>query len=109
MKIQLTTPELLAILTKHFKTTVEEIVIANVPTMADIIHKAISALDYNYSQKIQAIKTLRQVGLDNKWNDGITIGLANAKWAVENYTRFITYVRTNGNLPKGENWSAIVP
>jgi ribosomal protein L7/L12 len=56
------------------------------------------------ANKIPAIKFLREVVADN-------MGLAEAKWAVENWEKWITFVRTKGRAPKmqGEIFSPAGP
>ena len=54
---------------------------------------------YQTTQKIAAIKALRQLAVDNKWVE-VTIGLGDAKWAVENFNEFIAFIEQNHRLPK---------
>jgi hypothetical protein len=99
IKVSLTKTELLDILSSHFGHTVEDAEIENVPSIAKIIRDAVTQLAYQTTQKITAIKALRQLAVDNKWTENV-IGLADAKWAVENFNEFITFVEKNHRLPK---------
>lgn len=99
MKIQITKPQLLEILSRNFNTTVEDVTITG-SGMADIIRAEISSFDYNGSQKIAAIKHLRQLTIDNNWNDGAHMGLGDAKWAIENFSLFVAFVEKNDRLPR---------
>lgn len=62
-------------------------------------------------KKIEAIKNLRDVSGDIP--DPIPgvpdhtkklIGLAHAKWAVENWDKWIGFVETHGRIPKNDVW-----
>jgi restriction system protein len=76
---------------------VEEIVINDI---SNIIQSEISQFAYSGSEKIPAMKHLRQMVDDNKWLDGAVMSLADAKWAVENFTRFIEFVRQHNRFPR---------
>jgi hypothetical protein len=65
---------------------------------ADLIEQEMAKYNYTGTQKIMAIKALRQLSSDQKWS-GNTMLLADAKWAVENYPRFIAFVREHDRLP----------
>jgi ribosomal protein L7/L12 len=99
MKIELTKSQLLAILSQHFNVTVDEVTICD-STMADLLQREITQFYYATTQKIQAIKHLRQLSIDQKWLNGEIMGLADAKWAVENFPCFIDFVRKNNRLPQ---------
>jgi len=102
MKLTLTKAELLPILTGHFKMPVTDITIETtpaVPTAAELITNAIKGLRYTSDQKIMAIKALRQVTADHTTTFSYVLGLADAKWAMENFNRFITFVTGAGRLP----------
>jgi predicted RecB family endonuclease len=99
INVTLTKQELLEILTAHFGHTVEDATVIVEPTIAQIIRNAVTQLDYKISQKIAAIKALRQLAVDNKWTENV-IGLGDAKWAIENFTAFIDFVEKNHRLPK---------
>lgn|ERR1035437_814865 len=98
MKIQITKPQLLEILSRNFNTTVEDVTIVG-SDMANIIQAEISSFDYNGSQKIPALKHLRQLTIDHDWLAGDNMGLADAKWAVENFSAFMAFVQKNDRLP----------
>jgi len=100
MKIQLNNPQLLAILSQHFNTTVEAVIITG-SGMVDIIRAEMATFDYKGYQKIDAIKHLRQLTIDNRWLDGSIMGLGDAKWAVENFPSFIDFVQKKDRLPLG--------
>ena len=97
--ISLTKPELLTILSSHYGFTVVDVELIQPSTMAADIRKTIEQFDYRGSQKIAAIKALRQLGLDQKWNGGVVIGLADAKWIIEHFSDFIAFVENNNRLP----------
>ena len=97
--ISISKPELLTILSSHYGFTVVNVEVVQPSTMAMEIRKTVEQFDYRGSQKISAIKAIRQLGIDQKWNDGIVIGLADAKWAIENFVEFISFVETNDRLP----------
>jgi hypothetical protein len=99
MKIEITKQALLKFLSEHMGTEVTELVVVSGVTMADMIREAIGGLDYKFSQKIMAIKALRQLAVDEKWVE-VTIGLGDAKWAVENFNEFIAFIEKNNRLPK---------
>ena len=99
MKIEITKQDLLRFLSKRMGMEVTDVVVVSGVRMADMIRKAIGGLDYKFSQKIMAIKALRQLATDEKWVE-VTIGLADAKWAVENFNDFIAFVEKNDRLPE---------
>src|ERR1035437_3654096 len=99
MKIQITKPQLLAILSQHFNATVEDVTITG-SGMADIILAEINSLDYKGSQKIAAIKHLRELTIDRNWNTGNNMSLVDAKWAIENFSRFMDFVQKKDRLPE---------
>ena len=99
IKVSLTKTELLDILSSHFGHTVEDAEIETLPSIARIIRDAVTQFAYQTTQKIAAIKALRQLAVDNKWVE-VTIGLGDAKWAVENFNAFIDFVEKNHRLPK---------
>ena len=75
---------------------------------AEKFRAAIKGLNYLDNQKIEAIKKLREVAGDKKQN-GFNVSklrLADAKWAVENWEKWIAFVELNGRLPKDDYlWS----
>ena len=104
MKVTLTKLELLQILTAHFNITVTDLVISKNYTgiVNNFLGKMAKELglatvpEHGFSpeQKIPAIKALRNVT-----KDGGMYGLAEAKWAVENWPRFIKEYTRLGHLP----------
>lgn len=100
MKITVTKLELLSILSSHFNREITECTIskntgpckielrfAKELKLSEITQSSISG-----ANKILAIKALRTV------NPGM--GLAEAKWAVENWEKWIGFVRTKGRAPR---------
>lgn len=61
------------------------------PRVAKLIAE-IEALDYVASDKIAAIKRFREVVSG--------LGLAEAKWSVENWAKVKAWMKENGRLPK---------
>jgi len=103
MRITLTKPQLLNILANHFNTPVEDVVIADPQSdLADKIEWEMRR--YNLvTEKIAAIKHLRQVSVDHNWDNGRIMYLADAKWAIENFDRYVAFVRNNNRLPIIDN------
>lgn len=97
MKIELTDTQLKSILSDYFHTPVETVVIVNGDLIADTIMSAIGHY-HPIDQKIAAIKVLRQMSTDNKWSNG-TMGLGDAKFAIEHITEFIRFIRENNRFP----------
>jgi len=97
MKIELTKTQLLDILSKHFNTSVNDVVISGSP-IADILYSELCGFNPE-TDKLSAIKHLRQLIVDKGWSTNM-MNLVDAKWAVENLSRFIAFVRTNDRLPK---------
>ena len=98
MKIELTNDQLKSILSDYFHTPIEAVVIVNGDLIADTIMSAIGHYD-PINQKIAAIKVLRQMSADNKWSNG-TMGLGDAKYAIEHFTEFIQFIRYTGRFPQ---------
>lgn len=98
MKAIITKAELLQILSKHFSMSVTEAQIVDrmQSNLADLIEAAIRPLDYR-RDKILAIRTLRDlVEVECKHK----LGLADSKWAIENFEIFISFVRHHNRLPE---------
>lgn len=71
-----------------------------VPTELPLIatlKEAVKGLDYSVTQKIAAIKAVRAA---------TGLGLADSKWAIENWDRFIAFVKAAGRLPE-QNIAAV--
>jgi hypothetical protein len=99
MKIQLTMAEAIEKLRFMFKPTMGEdveIEILKANGLTTILKRAVEGLRYNSDQKIMAIKALRQAVADDKG----FMGLADAKYAVENWASFLAFVEQNGRLPQ---------
>lgn len=103
MIIKLTKTELLTIICAHFSIG------ANAPVtitdweltgpgkeLADKLRAVLANIDYKVTQKIAAIKALREITSVL----GFGMGLADAKYAVENWDKFITHVEKTGVIPK---------
>lgn len=108
--LTLTKEEILSILSESFEVVVDDFTITNPSTMAARIRSAIEPLRYTTDQKIQAIKTLRQLAVDHNWLtsdnavrnnfDGkLSFSLDDSKWAIENFPTFIAFVEKNDRLP----------
>lgn len=110
MKITLTKTELLAILNQKFGPEITDVAISNPPGPAKetpffrrIINQMAMELQYPVTitvvcpadKKIAAIKALR----------GFVpgMGLAEAKWAIENWNRWITFVKGHDREPSFNN------
>ena len=102
IKVYLTKLELLEVLSSHFNQTVVDVEMTTEPTVAQIVRNAVTALDYKGSQKILAIKALRQVASENRLVEDV-LGLGDAKWAIENFDTFIAFVEKNNRLPKDKD------
>ena len=98
-QITLTKPELLTILSSHYGFTVVDASIVTEPALAKVIREVVEQFDYRSSQKIAAIKALRQASVDHKWSPLGIMGLADAKWAIEHFSDFIACVEKNDRLP----------
>jgi len=99
-QITLTKPELLVILSSHYGFTVVDATITTEPTLAKAIREVVEQFDYHSTQKIAAIKALRTLSVDKKlYGEGGVMGLADAKWAIEHFSDFITFVEKNDRLP----------
>ena len=101
MKITLKYNELLTLLSKSFGVTVTGFTLEEPlsETLIDVVSKC---PNYQTNQKLLAIKTLRE------WTSKNTldyIGLADAKWAIENWERFYSFVVEYDRLPVNGNWS----
>jgi ribosomal protein L7/L12 len=121
MKLTLTVSELTAIVRHHYalpELTIEIEGLNAIPVshaitadnlIADLHHTNCFDVNNNIAldHKIAAIKILREMVCNSAPNT--QCGLAQAKWAIEDWHRFIKYVRQNG-FPKmgtndNKNWS----
>lgn len=107
MKLTVTKAELLSLLTRAVNATVEDVVITkgNPKLYEKVINafKTSGCLDANGGIrpecKIQAIKQLRgEVYPKNA--DGVMIGLAESKWAIENWVAFTLFIQKRRRFPK---------
>lgn len=100
MKITLTEKEMLSLLTKAVGMKVTEYHICE--PLAIRCRKAVEVWRYLADQKIIAIKELRNVFCGRKNDFGIEfceLSLGRAKWAVENWGKWIAYVEEHDCLP----------
>ena len=112
MKLSLGKLELLQILSDHFGVKVEDVTIVKNggKTLADRITRELTkkigcdpgiVCTQNVSQKIPAIKMLRDImGTTN--SPGLSpngMGLADAKWAIENWAEWIAFVAKYNRVP----------
>jgi ribosomal protein L7/L12 len=111
MKIRVTQTELHALLSKALGMEVTGVVIskghkAAVEKFLEAMAKELGVatiLPHGFSaeQKIPAIKALRTVTTGvGMWGGAAMYGLAEAKWAVENWPRFIKEFTRLGHVPK---------
>ena len=110
MKVTLTKPELLNIIAKYLRVKVEDFELVAEPTplpeIVPTLREAVESVSYRGTAKIQAIKNLRMVASQFMPNKGEQFGLADAKWAVENWEKFIAFVVENNRLPlSGMSWN----
>jgi ribosomal protein L7/L12 len=104
MKITVTKSELLRILSAHFNQEITECTICKStgPCKIEVLLAKelglphITQSNISGANKIPAIKALRTVVADN-------LGLAEAKWAVENWEKWIGFVRSKDRVPKFNN------
>lgn len=103
MKIIVTKAEVAALVRKTFNldAAVEvEILDISIPPDALRVINAVKALRYKTDQKIQSIKTIR---------DGMPgLGLADAKYIVENFDKYLSVLESTGRLPvvkQSSDWS----
>ncbi len=101
MKVSLKKTELLNIISKYLRVKVDafEIELPGTEIVA-ALQKAIEGLDYTGSQKIAAIKAFRTVAAPFLANKGDVVGLADAKWAIENWEKLLKFVGDNARLPE---------
>lgn len=102
MKIEITHAELCAILSRTLNCTVESVNVIDGKDLAQKCIDAVTKLNYKGNEKISAVKALRAVFPCNEPNRISTLGLAEAKWAVENWEKWIEFVKQNNRAPIGE-------
>lgn len=110
MKISVTKTELLQILSVHFNMPVTDLVISkgHMRIVDHFIDKmtaevGVRPTEHGFppTQKINAIKALRVVTTGPGMHGGASMyGLAEAKWAIENWARFIKEFSRLGRVPK---------
>lgn len=99
MRISVTKRELQSILSSHFKTNVTEVEIdGGNPDIVSMLKQKIG-LVIDPVNKIQSIKELRTITAIDPKIFNYVLGLAEAKWAVENWARFLNFVEKNGRIP----------
>lgn len=99
MKLHVTKQEMLDLLTRALSVKVTGFTIAK-ETKADVIESAMSVQfgtdRFPLNKKIEAIKLLRTVVLENcMWS----MGLSEAKYAVENWVKWIAFVSKHKRVP----------
>jgi hypothetical protein len=94
-KISLTNAELCSILSTHYNFQIESVEILPASSLTVEIDKVIAPF-LKVRQPINAIKALREMAVAHQWNP---IGLAEAKWAIDNYSLFMDYIQRKGCLP----------
>lgn len=101
MKISVTKRELQSILSSHFRVNVTEVdMLDNTPELLDLLNSNVGKLIPIAAEKINAIKALRSLSSNNTNLFGYCLGLADAKFAVENWRQLITFINANGRFPK---------
>lgn len=105
MKINLTKSELLAILSDHFKHGITDVSIAKPENNESLGNRIERGMSREFSvmppvigRKIEAIKYLREVV---STIEGVytTLGLKEAKDAIENWDTWIQFVKENNRFP----------
>jgi ribosomal protein L7/L12 len=96
MKLKITTEEAVILIKRALNLPADiEVTITKAPTGVIKVFKSlvsqIEALNYQCSSKIQAIKIFREVTFS---------GLAEAKWAIENWATYKAWVLKNKRWPK---------
>ncbi len=109
MNVTLSKEELLSILSKQFGYNVTKYVISKSPDPEALETKVLEGLkplvknQVNYlelrANRISAIKKLREIVCD--------LGLAEAMWAIDNWEKWIAFVKKNNRTPEtlpGQSW-----
>ena len=104
MKIILTLSEAIEKLQRSFSGDIAgdiQVEITGINTSwVDVLNSSISSLRYWSDEKIRAIKLLRELSKQyNLYSDNTAMGLADAKYAVENWHDFVRFITNNGRLP----------
>lgn len=101
MKATITKAELLMILSEHFNMAVTNVEIVNriELTLAEKIEAAIRPLAFTSHEKILAVRTLRDLSKEDH-EFPYQFGLADSKWAIENFDSFLSFIRHHGRLPR---------
>ena len=103
--LKVTRAELIQLLCKATNSAVTDFSVIKVPTVKDVITPIMIQMGRimnlpivhpdiapSADKKIPYIKALRECVTG--------LGLAEAKWAVENWVQYTTFIRANGRLPK---------
>jgi hypothetical protein len=102
MKITITKVEALQILTRHFDDIIGTFTTVEISDIAmewvKPLFESVEQYRYTSDQKIIAIKALIRACVDLKLE--YTLGLADAKWAIEHWYDFRNFVTTFQRLPK---------
>ena len=101
MKISVTKRELQSILSGYFKTNVTEVEVYEPSSELLNLLKAKIGVSISLAQKIPSIKSLRELCSNPQVVGvvGYSLGLAEAKWAVENWSQFLGFVESTGRIP----------
>lgn len=109
MKIKLTQTDLARILTAYFRYPVTEVVVLDkshlasriMATMGVKLERNVTPLSTFISDKILAIKSLRETIHEIlKQPEGEYYGLAQSKFAIENWYNWIVGVSNTGEIPE---------
>lgn len=100
MKIHATHEEICQMLSRAVGSPVESFKVKKTGNSQLVNHcvKAVESVDYKGSGKIAAIKALRELFRD-KVTGATSLGLAEAKYAVENWEKWLNFVKQNGRIP----------
>jgi hypothetical protein len=102
MKIHMTMAEIENIVGKALNLDASvkfQVVVDPTPAILGKIHSALGSLPDVGMNRIARIKALREATADHK-HKGWIMNLATAKYAIENFEKFIKYVTKNGDLPE---------
>ena len=106
MTITITDAEAKAIVEAHFTSRLGAGIVVNIVNGWDSIYNQIVEAVETVSayEKIARIKALRSVVENAPELNGAKIGLADGKYAIENWESFKHFLRTHGRLPHQSAW-----
>jgi len=100
MKITVTKTQMLELLSRALNTEVTDFTVSKsklATQFEDGMTKQMGQeRPFPAHRKLEAIKRIRTLSVE--FLKG-TMGLADSKWAIENWSRWITFVRTHGRVP----------